>query len=223
MNKHIVLFIKRTNASLTLESAFVIPLFLSLLFIIMLIGIAMLNVNMNHYVQLTAVERTAFIWDKYDRQFDTGVRQSQLNYDMYEHDLVLTMISKLFRLNRDKPLVVVPITKKTDLVYSGHLKQDKLNQTNHYLSKGQLSLLGAIQFEHKGFLPRITLHSIQSQLPLNLKFNSTISAIIVDGPQHIRGVDLLIYYSEKLQALTNENEREQWMVKAQSTFPSSKK
>lgn len=212
-------FLRQTSGSMTLESALVIPLFLFLLFTIVLIGIAMLNVNNTYYVQLTAVERAAFNWDKHERQFATGIRQPNKPYGVYEHDVMLTMLGRLFRLDASTPLAIVPLTKAENTISPGKLRVDKLEQAQHYLLSGSIQLSGQLHYTHERFLPRVTLISERNKLPLNLSYRSHVSAIIVDGPQHIRGVDLLIYYGNKIG--TMRDEAEGWLNRAKAAIPSS--
>jgi len=213
-------FFKRNEASVTIESTLILPLFLMLLFTIILIGIAMLYANTSTFVQLTAVERAAFNWDKYDRQFNTGIKQSHETYGLYEQDLTLTYLRRLFQIDSSKKIASIPIQRSTELQYpTGQLKQDKLLQANNYLFNGELQFSGSLNYVHEDFLPRVSIESINESLPLNLTSKGYASAIIIDATQHIRGVDLLIYYGLKIKAM-NDNARG-WVEKAKSAIPSS--
>lgn len=213
-------FLKQTNGSITLESAFVFPLFMLLLFTIILIGVLMLNINTHHYIQLTAVERAAFIWDRYDRDFNSGIKQSRQTYGAYEHDLMLTTLSRLLQINRNTTSTTLQINKAERHNFpTGKLREDKLLQANEYLFKGNIRFLGELHYSHKGLLPRAEIKTEVHSLPLNLDYRGYASATIIDATQHIRSVDLLIYYGRKLNNL--KAEKASWIDKAQAALPSS--
>src|SRR5690606_17978297 len=101
----------------------------------------------------------------------------------------------------------------------GKLREDKLLQANEYLFKGNIRFLGELHYSHKGLLPRAEIKTEVHSLPLNLDYRGYASAIIIDATQHIRSVDLLIYYGRKLNNM--KEDKASWINKAQAALPSS--
>lgn len=204
---------------MTLEATFILPMLMAMLFIMISIGIILLKVNTYEFVQLTAVERASFNWDEYDREFSTGIRQSEYRYGLYEHDMTLMMLNQLVKLNQPISYYHIVTDSSSETVFSGRLKQDKLMQMNSYLQSGKHKFFGYSAFEQQNFIPRVVFRSEPTDLLLKMKYSSNSSALALDATQHIRGVDLLIYYSEKIN--NQIKEKEEWLQKMKEVLPSS--
>lgn len=219
MKKRVHSFMCEYKGSMTLEATFILPMLLTMLFIMISIGIVLLKVNTYQFVQLTAVERAAFNWDEYDREFSTGIRQSTYRYGLYEHDTMLMMLNQLIKLNKPISYYNMSLDSSDEAAFSGTLKQDKLSQLNAYMQGGEHEFTGSVAFEQRNFMPRIVLRTEPTKLLLSLQYKANSSALLLDPTQHIRGVDLLVYYSEKISSKAKE--KDAWLQKMKEVMPAS--
>jgi len=219
-------FIRDERGNMSLESALVFPIIMSVIVIMTVAAIYVFQVVFLQYVSLSTVERAAFIWDDADRQINTGQVRSEEQYGLYENEIMLQLVSKIIPIDISQRTTSLDITSDTnsESVESStapltNLIVDKLTLAQRHIEQMNLNVNGQVSYSHPAVLPRIEVNITQQLSPLIWQNEQVFASpaytthrSLVNPISFIRSVDLVIYYTEKLKEMTS-SEQSEWKQK----------
>lgn len=229
-------FIRDERGNLSLESALVFPLIMSVIVIMTIAAIYVFQVVFLQYVTLSTAERAAFIWDDADRQIVTGQVRSEEQYGLYENEMMLHLISKIIPMGTTQRATTLDITSDTmsdtdasNSTLLTSLVADKLALAQRHIEHMNLHVNGQVTYSTSALLPRIEINMKQQLSPLTWQRQQVFASpayttyrSLVNPISFIRSVDLVLYYTEGLKKMssTEQSEWKQKGGKAIQTFSS---
>lgn len=188
----------------------------------MLAALYMYQVVFLQYTTITTVERAANIWDKHDRAIKNGSVRSEVEYGLYENDLLIQLTTAILPVSTTKQAATVSFTSPQTIqveAINSSLITDKLNLLNEHLSSMPIHASGHITYSTPAILPRIEIQMKQKLSPLMLEGKQLLSSpsyyayrSLVQPTGLIRNTDLVILYSNKLSKMSS-TEQSTWKEK----------
>ncbi|MFF2481824.1 TadE/TadG family type IV pilus assembly protein [Paenibacillus sp. NPDC058071] len=195
------------RGSFTLESALVMPLLLTMLFLFLLFSLYLYQKVIIYYSASSAAERTAFSWDNSHRDWRNGMLEQPLYDGLYWRMTEDRLLESLFGLGGQASAVTLDLPGQAtagENVGEG-LAERKLTASSSWIGAvSASSLTGSIQYEPGAVKRTIELKLKQpvSIAPLERMLGLTepktaAAAGIVDPVEFIRSVDLARYYNNR--------------------------